>query len=271
MLAYGGKACNTYKTSLKKEKPKQLNDAGYFIFSGRFKNGITFRVLFDAGPFGLEPTYAHAHADALSLLVDLDSKPFLIDSGTYNYHPKERKWRNYFRGTSAHNTVVVDQQDQAVPGGNMLWLSEPKTSLINCQELEEAIIIEAKHDGYCRLKDPVEHIRSIQINKALNNIVVKDSLLCKGKHKIDMYYHFYNDIHLQQVDKFKFIAYNGLVKVTITTSVAKKVSIKKGEPNLPLGWHSSKWNSKEPINVLHFEDEICGNYESKIIFSINAS
>ena len=32
---------------------------------------------------------------------------FLIDPGTYAYHTQER-WRNYFRGTSAHNTVRID-------------------------------------------------------------------------------------------------------------------------------------------------------------------
>ena len=65
------------------------------------------RVVADAGPLGYRSIAAHGHADALSFSLSAAGLEFLIDPGTYAYHTQER-WRNYFRGTSAHNTVRLD-------------------------------------------------------------------------------------------------------------------------------------------------------------------
>ena len=268
-LVYGGKIPKNYSCYIKTEPPKQLYDAGYYILQGQFNNGVVYRVIFDAGPFGLEPTFAHAHADSLSFLVDLNGSPFLIDPGTYLYHPKDKKWRNYFRGTSGHNTVRIDQQDQAVSGGNMLWLSEPKTTLLNYQELEGDVFIEAKHDGYSRLKDPVIHKRSIQINNGFNSILVKDSLSCKNEHKADIFYHFNNDYHLKKSTENTCVAYNNSFRINIVINKAKNILIKNGDPAMPIGWQSLEWNTKKPVSALQIEDEFKGDYVTETAFCID--
>ena len=55
-------------------------------------------------------------------------RPLLVDSGTYACHT-QKKWRDYFRGTSAHNTVRVDMLDQSVSGGNFLWLEHARANV----------------------------------------------------------------------------------------------------------------------------------------------
>ncbi|GIX44996.1 MAG: hypothetical protein KatS3mg130_1404 [Candidatus Sumerlaea sp.] len=82
--------------------------------------GPKTRVLADFGPHGMPPIYAHAHADALSVTLDIAGYPVLVDPGTYCYHG-ERVWRDWFRSTAAHNTVEIGQQNQSQMLGPFLW------------------------------------------------------------------------------------------------------------------------------------------------------
>ncbi len=83
------------------------------------------RLVVDAGPLGYRSIAAHGHADALSFTLSVGGLEFLVDPGTYAYHT-QGAWRQYFRGTAAHNTVRVDGQDQSESGGNFMWLRKAR-------------------------------------------------------------------------------------------------------------------------------------------------
>ena len=65
---------------------------------------------------------AHGHADALSFTLSVGGREFLIDPGTYAYHTQER-WRQYFRGTAAHNTRA-HRRPRPVRAGRQLHVAE---------------------------------------------------------------------------------------------------------------------------------------------------
>ena len=81
-------------------------------------------------PLGYLSIAAHGHADALSFTLSVGGNEILIDPGTFAYHTQKR-WREYFRGTSAHNTLRVDGADQSVPGGNFLWTQHSQTRVLS--------------------------------------------------------------------------------------------------------------------------------------------
>src|SRR6185503_18896024 len=76
-------------------------------------------LMFDCGPLG-HGAAGHGHADALSVQLHAAGYPFLVDSGTFSYN-LDYAWRNVFRSTRAHNTVVVDGESQSVPRDRMAW------------------------------------------------------------------------------------------------------------------------------------------------------
>ena len=59
---------------------------------------------------------AHAHYDALSVVLHCDGAPAVVDPGRYTYSgdldADGTDWRHTFKTTRAHNTVTVDGRDQ---------------------------------------------------------------------------------------------------------------------------------------------------------------
>jgi hypothetical protein len=66
-------------------------------------------LIFDTGPLG---DGGHGHYDLLNVEVASDGRPLVVDPGRYTYDEGEPNLRHWFKGTAAHNTVVVDGLDQ---------------------------------------------------------------------------------------------------------------------------------------------------------------
>ena len=89
-------------------------DGGYHIQrSGWGTNGTAFEderfLVFDCGPLG---DGGHGHYDALSVEIACGGGPVAMDPGRYTYAEDQPNMRHWFKGTAAHNTVVVDRLDQ---------------------------------------------------------------------------------------------------------------------------------------------------------------
>ncbi len=66
--------------------------------------------MFDCGPIG---DGGHGHYDLLNVEISACGKPLIVDSGRFTYaEGDDFNWRHFFKGTAAHNTVVVDRKDQ---------------------------------------------------------------------------------------------------------------------------------------------------------------
>lgn len=66
-------------------------------------------LIFDCGPLG---DGGHGHYDLLSVEVFALQQPLLVDPGRFTYSESGENWRRWFKGTAAHNTVLVDGRDQ---------------------------------------------------------------------------------------------------------------------------------------------------------------
>ncbi|MEA2246423.1 MAG: hypothetical protein QOH46_952 [Solirubrobacteraceae bacterium] len=67
-------------------------------------------LIFDCGPLG---DGGHGHYDVLSVEIAAGGRPLVVDPGRYTYDEQAPNLRHWFKGTAAHNTVVVDGHDQA--------------------------------------------------------------------------------------------------------------------------------------------------------------
>lgn len=135
---------------------------GYTIVRER-RGGRRVRLVLDHGPLGYLSIAAHGHADANALTLSLDDEDVLVDPGTYLYH-SGGAWRDWFRGTRAHNTVALAGLDQSVISGPFNWSSKAKARLDRV-EPGEAWALAARHDGY-RGRLGAEHVREVRATGA---------------------------------------------------------------------------------------------------------
>ena len=131
-----------------------------------------WHVIFDHGPLGYLSIAAHGHADALSIVASLDGNPLFVDPGTYLYH-SGGAWRDWFRGTSSHNTLNIHGKNQSIITGSFNWANKANAVLEDISGFPEWVIA-AKHDGYCK-RFGVTHYRKIRGNN--HRIVIKDQLV----------------------------------------------------------------------------------------------
>jgi hypothetical protein len=139
-------------------------------------------VIFDAGPFG--PGGAgHSHSDTLSVLVRRGGKDLLHDAGTYTY-VGDAQARNWFRGSAAHNTIRINQMDQAPPSGPFRWARRPDVRLRSWQASPERCYADAicEYDGF-------QHRRRVLLEPEC--LVITDELSGSpaGPHLVEQFWH----------------------------------------------------------------------------------
>ena len=162
----------------------RLDSSGIYVMasSGRRPE----KLVIDAGPLG-HGNAGHGHADALSLALTINGRPWLVDPGTGCYI-SERNDREKFRGTAAHNTLQVDGLDQAEPSGPFAWRSLPHVSVERWLAGQTFDFFSGRHDGFCRLPNPVIHQRSVFHLKE-RFWLVHDGAEGDGKHQLAVHWH----------------------------------------------------------------------------------
>jgi hypothetical protein len=144
------------------------------------------QIIADFGSFG-EGSGGHSHSDTLSIVAFLRDEEILIDPGTYTYIA-EPQMRDWFRGSSAHNTIRVDGLDQATPAGPFRWHDPP--------------VCEARslHEGVCRYRG-ITHCRTLTLEN--HRLTVEDYLEGPpGEHLVEQFWH--PGERMEQLSKHSF-------------------------------------------------------------------
>jgi hypothetical protein len=230
---------------------------GYFI-----RTDGTWTLLFKAGPFGYPSIAAHAHCDQLSVLLRREATSVLADPGTYVYHT-DRRWRDYFRGTSAHNTVRVDGEDQARPGGAFLWSTRADASLDVLLKGADAFEVRGAHGGYSRLADPVHHERSVAFRRG-DGYRVTDRLRGGGaSHLYELFWNLGAGLALEPLESataaagapfraaWRVLSHRRpLLTILITADRPATARVLFGDESAPGGFESRGYLRREPSHQI---------------------
>ena len=223
-------------------------EGGYYILGAEFDTPNEIRAVVDAGPLGYTSIAAHGHADALSFTLSVGGREFLIDPGTYAYHTQER-WRQYFRGTSAHNTVRIDGRDQSEQGGNFLWLEKARAGCSLWLSSAEKDSFEGWHDGYLRLDDPVKHRRLIELDKSARRLLVEDSLEIGEPHEVELFFHCAEQCRVDAVAGGYLVERDGIV-LRLALPPEGTSELHKGSLSPVLGWVSRGFDRRQPTHTI---------------------
>ena len=150
---------------------------GYAVIRSRTDHAVV-----DVGRHGFL-NGGHAHADALSLVMSVEGRPFLVDPGTSTYTMDPGR-RNLFRSTAMHNTLTVDGRPQSTPGAPFHWQSAANASVRLWRTTSAFDVVEGEHDGY----SPAVH-RRVVLRHPSGLWLVADHFLARGRHQLDLRWH----------------------------------------------------------------------------------
>ena len=144
--------------------------AGLAVLRSRSAGVGEMRVVLDAGPFGLGPLFAHAHADLLSVCLAVDGVEVIVDPGPLTYFG-DSDVRRLAQSTRSHSTVAIDDRDQAQPSGRFMWLDHPDATLTGFSHDGDTVSAAGVHSAY----HPVVHHRTVALSGA--DVVVRDRIV----------------------------------------------------------------------------------------------
>ena len=231
-------------------------EGGYYVLGCEFETPNEIRVVADAGPLGYRSIAAHGHADALSFTLSAGGREFLIDPGTYAYHTQER-WRQYFRGTAAHNTVCIDGLDQSEQGGNFLWLRKARAGCSLWLSSAHKDSFEGWHDGYLRLEDPVKHRRLIELDKKARRLLVEDTLEMEDEHEVELAFHCAEHCRVDPVEGGYVLEQEGVV-LKILLPANGEARLYRGSLSPMAGWVSRSLDRREPAPTILWKARLAG-------------
>ncbi len=204
-------------------------------------------LLFDAGPQGFGMC-GHGHADSLGFVCSSDGTNWLADSGTYVY-TASRLWREFFRSTRAHNTVVVDGKDQARPVDWFKWRAVPEVRLERTISTSLLDYASGFHSGYLSLSQPVEHRRRVIFVKA-DYWILCDELLGTGTHHLDFFFHFAPGITIEP-EGIGYLASRGKQRFLFLPLPSEASwRVVDGEESPIQGWYSEGYGHRQRAPVL---------------------
>jgi hypothetical protein len=225
----------------------QFPYGGYCILGG--ETGCNLRVIFDCGPLGFGSIAAHGHADALSVVLNAGEQQVFIDPGTYTYDHKS-PFRDYFRSTAAHNTVVVDGRDQSTMAGPFLWSQKATAGLAASEIGESRERAVGWHDGYTRSGDPVLHERSVEVDKESGTVTIVDWLKAQSGHEAAIYFHIAPEWDVEPLGNAHLRLRSGARTLELLMDKSLSCEVLRGCDSPISGWTSPAYDVIVPISTV---------------------
>lgn len=215
-----------------------FDDSGYYIMHYKDK-----KIIIDCGE--VCPSYlpAHGHCDALSYELSIDGMPFIVNSGTYEYEKGE--WRDFFRSTRSHNTLMIDDVEQSHYWGSFRVAKRIYNVKGNIARTENTNYFRG---SYINQKGS-SHERYIFFS-CPDILVVLDKVSCKGTKTVKSYVHFHPEFDLKNNGTWEVWKQKQRYAQVHTINSLSEGSL-FGERNN--GWYAPEFGIKDKNHVLEIQ------------------
>ncbi|WCO01639.1 alginate lyase family protein [Psychroserpens ponticola] len=254
------------KASKKLEADTIFENSGYcFIYDHDKK----MKLSIDMGPIGDTISAAHGHSDIFHFNLQIENRPFIIDSGTYQYHSNKTFWRDYFRGITAHNTISVNHKQHATNNGRMSWINCPETTIDGFTSSNQESSCKGTTNAFN--SENVIHSRHFSVEKQHQNITIIDTLTSDtNKNKnVSFYLHFHPNVNIIESSDGSLILEHDNKKIQLKNEFFNNKKLVRGDKNAPLGWYSSSFNKKIETQTLVLTLEMKQRLQIETIINYN--
>jgi len=139
------------------------------------------------GPNGQQEVGGHAHNDKLSVVIRLQGREIVVDSGTFCYSA-DIAARDRFRSTAMHNTIMVDGQEQNPLEDWRMLQDRTRAKGLLWKDSANETVFQGEHSGYAEIG--VIHRRTVRLDKRRPRLIFLDELEGRSEHSFDFYLHF---------------------------------------------------------------------------------
>jgi uncharacterized heparinase superfamily protein len=217
------------------EKPQ----TGYYVC----RNGEDV-IIIDCGCIGPDYQPGHAHCDTLSYELAINGLRVIVDSGVFDYEPSSE--RAYARSTHAHNTVVVDGEEQSEIWGvfRVARRANPLRAFFE-KQVDGSVMFKGAHDGYARLAGKPIHKRQVSYD-GQGIWEIKDMLEGRGTHQMESYIHIHPDFQVVQSEAgIRVIEPSG-------STMANIEALGPSHMRMEQGWYFPEFGLKRENHVIVF-------------------
>jgi hypothetical protein len=224
--------------NLPEPEPSRPRSAAFPLGGFYVLRGARAQAVVRCGEVGQNGNGGHSHNDACSFELSY-GRPFVIDCGTYVY-TADPAARNEFRGTKAHNTVIVAGSEINPLAGqglfNLRQVARPK--LEEWQDTVHSLRLVVSHDGYRRLEPPVVHRRTFELDRSTDRLSVADELLGSGgRQEAKALLHLAPGVTVNRLDDARYTLRIGNEEITVALSGPLAIEVSEG-------WVSDRYGSR---------------------------
>jgi uncharacterized heparinase superfamily protein len=246
----GVRAFDQRRAALPASSPSRVFPSGGYAVMRASHERDAHQMIVDMGPLGCPVSAGHGHADLLSVQCSIFGESCIVDPGTFTY-VADLQWREFFRSTAAHSTVMVDGVNQAESGGPFGWRRHPRVRLREWHSTPDFDFLDAEHDGYTGLPDPVLHRRRVIFVKPGYWILV-DDLSGAVRHQVDLTFQFADiNVQLGPHPWARALTPGGrALWISPFPSAPVHPSLKCGEISPIRGWIAPEYGRRQPAPML---------------------
>jgi uncharacterized heparinase superfamily protein len=191
-----------------------LKQAGYY--GATLENGNY--IVCDCGNVGPDYQPGHAHADTFSFEWTIDHRPFITDTGTFEYGNTYE--RSIDRSTKAHNTLTIGGRNSSEVWSSFRVGQRCYPRVTKWSPTSDSFFLEAEHDGY----SPWVCRRSFAYDK--NHLEVCDFIQGRGTQNFESNLHFAPGVQLS-INGDTCIATVGDIKVQIVVGTKEELKLNR--------------------------------------------
>jgi hypothetical protein len=219
------------------------------------------RLVLDVGDTCPDELPAHAHADALSFVLERDGCPLIVDPGVGEYAPGP--WRAYARSTRAHSTIEIDGEDQSEVWGSFRVARRARALAVREGSAAGDVWMEGGHDGYRRLPCRAVHRRRV-VSRAGGGFTILDRVRARRPCALRSFVHLAAGLEVEVDAEGARIRRDGETVATLRWRGYEGAETVSGSTRPVQGWVFPGFGQRLPAPVLVLRGRCSGETDLRL-------
>jgi uncharacterized heparinase superfamily protein len=212
-----------------------------------WKNALDY-FLIDCGDIGPSYQPGHTHCDFLSYVLMLNGKWLVVDTGVYQYEPGAM--RSYVRSTAAHNTVVVDDQEQSEVWGEFRVGHRARRLAAEIRPISDGCLFDGAYRGFAGIAGGVVHRRRATLRaslaKGIETLEIFDEVSGRGYHTVKSILHLHPSVSARIEHDTVLLYRNEVLVAKLTTDDTCSIAMEES-------WYCPEFGVKLGNTALRLE------------------